>query len=180
MNVSELKRAVLRNMNEKDDEQTVLELGDEILSYLNDGYLNAVATKIKPVKRVMCKSEMGRIPLEGIAEDFNDIVRVLDKYGMDTRFSRNSEYIFVDDGVYEVEYIYLPKELIADEDVPLIDKAFHYILSDYATYRMFLKGSKARQGRGDVFLSSYLNGMNKLTGISPAYIRNKYGSDING
>ena len=70
MNVIGIIKAVLRNMNEKDDTQTVFELGGEILSYINEGYINAVVTKLKPVKTVTCESVNRRIALKDIASDF--------------------------------------------------------------------------------------------------------------
>lgn len=180
MNVIGLIKAVLRNMNEKDDTQTIFELGGEILSYLNEGYVNAVVTKLKPVKTVTCESVDSRIALKDIGSDFYEINRVIDKYGIEMRYSRNSEYLFIKDGIYDVEYIFVPKELKNETDEPVISSAFHYILSDYATYRMFLKGSKARQARGEAFLSSYLNGLNRLMEAKRMIIKNKFGSDING
>lgn len=180
MNVMELKKAALKSMNEKDDESTLLELGDELLSYINQGYLNAIVNKVKPTKIVACTCENGKITISDIGDDFYDVARLIDCYGMDARFARNSEYIFCEDGDYTLEYICCPKYLENDEEVPAIDKAFHHILSDYAVYRMYLKGSKARQARGDAFLSSYLNGLTKLKSYGPYRIRNKFGVDING
>lgn len=180
LNVLELKKAALKSMNEKDDDNTLLELGDELLSYINQGYQNAIVNKVKPTKTTGCTCVDGRIAIADIADDFYDVVRLIDNYGMDARFSRNSQYIFSEDGDYTLEYICCPEKLVGDEDIPVIDEAFHYILSDYAVYRMYLKGSKARQARGDAFLSSYLNGLTKLKGYGPDKIRNKFGVDING
>lgn len=180
MDVGRLKRAVLLNMNEKCDENTLLEYGDEILEYINQAYLQVMTTKVKPVKTVSCKSENNRIAKCDIGGDFFEINRITDKYGMEKRYSFNGEYLFLDDGEYEVEYVYVPESLDEDRDVPQMDIGFHYILSDYATYRMFLKGSKARQARGDAFLSSYLNGLARMYPPKNVAIRNKFGCDVIG
>lgn len=52
--------------------------------------------------------------------------------------------------------------LAEDQDVPDFDGSLHYILADFAAYRMLLSGSKTRQARGEAFYSSYLNGLSKV------------------
>ena len=180
MNVGELKQAVLRNMNEDDLGSIPVELGDEILSYLNDGYLNAVLTGEKPVKRKECQAVNGRISVSELDEDFYDVSRISNRLGQDVGFYCNGEYIFTESGIFEVEYLFVPPLLTDDSDVPIIDEAYHHILSDYATYRMMLKGSRGRQERGNAFLSEYLAGLRKLGRIRYRTIRNKFGGFLYG
>lgn len=180
MTVLDLLKCVVRNMNEKDDQETLNVYRDEVLHYINEGYLDAAVSRIKPVKRIKCVSEDGRLPVSQIGQDFFEIVKVLDEHGVEVRHILNNENVFVKDGVYTVEYVYVPPRLEGDTDEPIIPRPYHYILSDYATYRMFLKGSKGRQARGDAFLQSYLNGLSKMGQVKSSHLRNKFGCDASG
>lgn len=180
MTFLDLLKLALRNMNEKDDEETLRAYRDEVLHYINEGYLDAAVSRIKPVKRVECVSEDGKIPVSQIGVDFFEIVKVLDMNGVEARYLLNNENVFVKDGVYTVEYVYVPRRIEEDADEPIIPQPYHYILSDYATYRMFLKGSKGRQARGDAFLQSYLNGLSKMGQVKNKHLKNKFGCDVSG
>lgn len=180
MNLRALILAVLRNINEREDDATISAYRSEILGYINEGYLQAAISRIKPVKCAICQSVGGKIPLTDIGSDFYQINKILDKNSIEVRYSINSEYLFLKDGSYQVEYVFVPPELSTDMDEPIFTKAYHYILSDYAAYRMFLKGSKARQARGDAFLSSYLNGVGKLVEYKRTHIKNKFGCGSHG
>lgn len=180
MNVGELKRAVLLNMNEDISAEALARLGDEILEHLNEAYLNAVLTGEKPVKIKLCEAKNGRIALSELDMDCYEVVRVSNRFGYDMPFYCSNEYIYVESGLCEVEYTFVPKALEEDTDEPILDGAYHYILSDYVTYRMFLKGSRGRQERGAAFLNSYLSGVRKLKKMRYRRIRNKYGGCIYG
>lgn len=180
MKVYDLVRNVLRNMNENTDSETVSMYYDEILMYLNMGYKEVLMTKVKPTKSVLVTSNNGKIDLSDVGEDIFEISRVIDVYGLDVRYSFNNKYIFCPDGEYMVEYVYMPKDLESDDDEPIINSNYHYILSDYATYRMFLRGSTQRQKRGDAFYNSYYSGLIRLSQPNNRYIINKFGSENYG
>lgn len=164
----------LRNMNEDIDGQTIEMFKDEIIEFINVGYQELLVQRMKACKTEEIKTVDGRGELSCTPIK---IISVFDEKGRAVDFSISEDVIYSSAKKIKIVYNYLPDRLVLDEDVPEFDPSLHFILADYATYRMFIKGSTQRQARGEAFYASFLTGASKLLPQQPSKLINKFGAD---
>ena len=176
MNLKEIIEMALLNLNEDLDDITKAELSETIKTYVNVAYIDIMKNIVKPFyqesvsvkNHVIEFSDFRFVPKNIIAVNYHTS-------SLDFEISEQTVYVAkLKDGEVAVKYNTEMHKLINDWDMPEFDEGFHSVLSDYATYRMLLSGSRPRQMRAEPFYREYINGYSRITNKNVTKIINKY------
>lgn len=168
MTLKELIEKTLVNINEDLDSETVAEYREEIVGYINDAYLDICIHRLKPEKTAeVMTDEHGKIEKDQLPQDFICVEKVYSVKGKPVFFymEKGAPVTYCKNDTLQMQYRYQPERLENDGDTPYLPDWAHYALSDYATWRKMMKGTRIRQLRGEVFYVQYLEVCSKISNM---------------
>lgn len=168
MNALELVKRTLSNMNEDTDDTTVSEYREKALQAINQGYSEVIRSRYRPAITEKVPLKGGKFSLEALNCKCLRVDAMASMQGVPLFYTINAESVatvLTDETSVQVSYRYIPEPLSQDTDEPQFPQDQHACLADYAAYRLKGTGSRARQLRGDFFLTAYLR---VLMRIQPA------------
>lgn len=179
MNALELIKLTLSNMNEDTDDTTVSEYREKALQAINQGYAEVARSRFRPAVTEEVALTNGKFALGLLQQKCMRVDAVASTQGVPLFFTINAESVatvLTDEPSVQVAYRYMPEPLAEDTDIPLFPDDQHACLADYAAYRLLGTGSRARQLRGDFFLTAYLRALGRIqpTGCERELIAQKY------
>lgn len=155
-------------MNEDTDDTTVGEYREKALQAINQGYAEVIRSRYRPAITEVVPLIGGKFTLGALQHKCIRVDAVASLQGVPLFYTINTESVttvLTDEPSAQVTYRYMPEPLSQDTDEPQFPEDQHACLADYAAYKLMGTGSRARQLRGDFFLTAYLR---SLTRIQPA------------
>ncbi|MEG1560119.1 MAG: hypothetical protein RR398_04570 [Clostridia bacterium] len=179
MTLNNIIVSTLNQLDRSHDAHSIEIWRDKLTGYINDAVRDLALEAIKPKRRESVAASGGIIDLSLLKRECVKVTSV-EKNGVPIAFSETETgKVFVNaNGNVTITYRFVPNELVSPTDEPELPSFTHALIITYAVGMDRMSGEVNTQGGGNIFLSMYEVGKNKLKNAINAsdasYIINKW------